>query len=108
MLAGGLRMEFRDSVGIEPFSSQDSYGEPHFGASVTYPARVEVKSRRIAGSGGVEIAARGRVLLASIATVTTKDRMTLPNWAAPTQPPILDVQVHRGDGMDHTTVYFGA
>lgn len=108
MLPNALKVEFRDTVTIEPYASQNSYGEPTFGASVTYPARVEVKSRRIAGSGGVEITARGRVQLASIATVTTKDRMTLPTWAAPTQPPILDAQPHRGDGMDHTVIYFGS
>lgn len=107
MLPNALKMEFRDSVIIETWSSQDSYGEPNYSTCSHYPARVEVKSRRIAGSGGVEITARGRVLLATIASVSTKDRMTLPTWAAPTQPPILDAQPHRGDGMDHTVIFFG-
>ncbi len=60
---------FRDfmphTVIIEAWSSQDSYGQPTYSTCSSYPARVEMKSRRIAGSGGVEIAARGRVFLAT-------------------------------------------
>jgi hypothetical protein len=108
MLPGIMRRGFKDRVTIEPYVSQNSYGEAVYnGFPVEYPARVEIKSRRIAGSGGVEIAARGRVLLLTTTVPSTKDRMTLPTWAAPTQPPILAVGNQIGDGLDHITVDFG-
>lgn len=103
-----LRSEFRDTVTIEPYAGQNSYGEATFGTAGNYPARVEMKSRRIAGTGGVEITARGRVLVATSTVPSTRDRLTLPSWAAPTQPTILDVQAQLGDGFDHVVVYFGA
>ena len=106
MMPGIMRRGFKDTVTIEAYVSQNAYGEPTYGSPTTYPARVEIKSRRIAGSGGVEIAARGRVLLLTTTVPSSKDRMTLPAWAAPTQPPILAVGNQTGDGLDHVTVDF--
>lgn len=106
-LPAALKKEFRDEVIIETWASQNAYGEPTYSTCTHYPARVEVRSRLIAGLGGTELSARGRVLLATADIPSTKDRMTLPAWAAPTQPPILDVQAHLNDGMDHVIVYFG-
>ena len=104
--------EFRDfmphSVTIETWGSQNEYGEPTYTTCSHYPARVEMKSRRIAGSGGVEIAARGRVFLCTATVPSTKDRITLPASFVPTQPPILDAYAVTDDkGIHHTVVYVG-
>lgn len=104
--------DFRDfmphTVAIEPYSSQNSYGEATYGTAVNYPARVEMKSRRIAGSGGVEIAARGRVFLGTTTVPTAKDRITLPASFMPTQPPILDAcPVNDERGIHHVVVFIG-
>lgn len=108
MLPAALLQECKDIVSIAPWTGQNAYGEATYGSDQAYPARVEVRSRRIAGSGGVELTARGRVFLATTTIPSVKDRLTLPAWAAPIQPPILDVQPHLGDGMDHIVLYFGA
>ena len=103
---------FRDfmphTVILETWSSQNAYGEPTYTSCHSYPARVEMKSRRIAGSGGVEIAARGRVFLATAAVPSAKDRITLPASFVPTQPPILDAYAVTDEkGIHHTVVYVG-
>ena len=107
MLPAALLEGFVDTITLEPWTGQDDYGKPTYGAAVTHPARVEVRSRRLAGSAGVDILARGRIFLATTTVPSNKDRLTLPLWAAPTQPPILDVQPHLGNGMDHIAIYFG-
>ncbi len=104
--------EFQDfmphTVIIEAWSSQDPYGQPTYSTCSSYPARVEMKSRRIAGSGGVEIAARGRVFLATATVPSAKDRITLPASFVPTQPPILDAfPVNDERGIHHVEVFIG-
>ena len=104
--------EFRDfmphTVILETWSSQNAYGEPTYTSCHSYPARVEMKSRRIAGSGGVEIAARGRVFLGTTTVPTAKDRITLPASFVPTQPPILDAfPVNDEKGIHHVVAYVG-
>ena len=92
----------------EAYSSQNAYGETTYASGITYPARVEMRSRLIAGSGGVESAARGRIFLYSTGIPTVRDRITLPSGFSPTQPPILDVNpVYDDRGLDHVVVYFG-
>ena len=81
---------FSMTVTIEPFVSRDEFGEPGYGSAVTYPARVEARSRLIAGSAGQEIAARGRVFLLATETPSVDDLMTLPEGYTPRQPPILE------------------
>lgn len=103
---------FRDfmphTVTVEPYSGQSAYGESTYGTAVTYPARVEMKSRRLAGLGGVEIAARGRIFLGTTTVPSAKDRITLPASFVPTQPPILDASpVNDESGIHHVVVFIG-
>ena len=107
MPSGALRSMCRETVTIEPFESANEYGVASYGDAETYPARVEVRSSLIAGSAGTTITARGRVYLYGAANPSTKDRITLPAWAAPTQPPILAVAPQRDGLTEFTAVYFG-
>jgi hypothetical protein len=92
----------------EAYSGQNAYGEATYATGITYPARVEMKSRLIAGSGGAEIAARGRIFLFSTGVPGARDRLTLPTGFSPTQPPVLDVNpVYDDRGLDHVVVWFG-
>lgn len=103
-----VRDLFPHTVTWEAYSSQNAYGEPTYAAAITYPARVEMRSRLIAGSGGNEITARGRIFLHSTGIPTTRDRITLPSGFDPTQPPLLDVNpVYDDRGLDHVVVLFG-
>src|SRR5574342_898332 len=78
------------TVTIEPYSTGDEYGVASYGTAVTYAARVESRSRWIAGIAGAEIAARGRVYLGTTTIPSVKDRLTLPSGYTPSQPPILE------------------
>lgn len=107
MSYGPLLGMCEDSVTIEPWASRNEYDVPVYGAAVEYPARVEVGTRLIAGSAGKEISARGRVYLVTSTTPDVKDRMTLPAWCIPTQPPILSVNTLRDGGTRFCVVYYG-
>ena len=102
-----IRSMCRDTVTIEPFVSADEYGVATYGDAATYPARVEVRSTLIAGSAGQTLTARGRVYLMANTAPSTKDRLTLPAWCSPTQPPILAVEPNRDGGAQFVKVYFG-
>ena len=104
--------QFRDffahTVTLEAWTGQDAYGKATYGAAVTYPARVEMKSRLIAGSAGTQLAARGRVFLGTATVPNDKDRLTLPASFVPTQPPILDVYPETDEtGIHHIVLYIG-
>lgn len=97
----------RDTVTIEPFESMNEYRVATYGDAATYPARVEVRSVLIAGSAGQTQTARGRVYLFGGGSVSTKDRMTLPSWCSPTQPPILAVEPKRDGQTEFSVIYYG-
>ena len=104
--------EFADMLGetvtLEPWQSQDQWGEPTYAAGRAYPARVEMRSRMIAGRDGKEVAARGRVFVGMDAVPSVKDRLTLPAAYSPQQPPLLDVAPVRDEaGLHHVVLWFG-
>jgi len=103
-----FRDMFPHTIILETWASQNAYGEPTFSTCSHVPARVEMRSRLIAGSAGREISARGRIFLGSTVIPSTKDRVTLPAGFLPRQPPILDVYpVTDEKGLHHICVYIG-
>ncbi len=107
MSYGPLQSLCQESVTIEPFVTTDKFSVPSYGDAATYPARVEIGSRLIAGSAGQQITARGRVYVLTTCTFDTRDRLTLPAYCDPTQPPILTVQPERDAGTRFCVVYYG-
>jgi hypothetical protein len=81
-----LREMLTETVTQTPYTGQDSYGTPSYGASFTRPARVEYKVRRVVDQSGQEKASRARVFLAGDQPVEMQDRLTLEDN---TSPPIL-------------------
>ena len=59
-----------DTVTYRPFTGRDSYGDPTYGSSVTYPAKVVGRQQVIRGFSGLELVSRQTVYLgaASLAT----------------------------------------
>jgi hypothetical protein len=93
------------SVTVEPFSSVDDYGAYSYGAAVTYQARVQGRNRMVRSVTGEEVLSTVQVYLPH-ATITPKDRITLPATFQPTQPKVLDVQkVSDESGQHHIVVY---
>lgn len=105
------------TVSIEPFSSNDSYGEPSYGASVSYRGRITRKPHYVRGKDGNDIVAEGVVWLGpptsdltddTVPTVTTRDRITLPDGTL-TQPPIMSVsKIADENGDHHLKIHFGS
>ena len=94
------------TVTLEPWSSQDGYGKPAYGAAVTYAARVVGRNRMVRDDQGREVVSSKQVQLGQKVSVSTKDRITLPAGEVLQQPPIVAV----GDSPDelgesYTVVY---
>lgn len=77
------------SVTVEPFSSQDEYGVPTYGAGVGMAARVVRGRKLVRDTEGREVVSMSRAYVDSAGmTIGAKDRVTLPYG---TQPRILHV-----------------
>ena len=44
---------FNETITIEPFTGRDSYGTPSYGASVSYPCRINGSQRQVIDTMGV-------------------------------------------------------
>lgn len=75
-----------ETLTVAPYLSQDAYGKPTYGPSVTYAAREEWKIRRIVDQTGQERISRARVFFDGDVTLTLRDQVTLTDG---TTPPIL-------------------
>jgi hypothetical protein len=75
-----------ETVTQTPYSGQDSYGKPTYGASFTRPARVEYRVRLVVDASGQQRASRAKVFLDGDVPVEMRDTFTLEDG---TQPPIL-------------------
>lgn len=105
MVDPDLRELFPHSVTIAPFSSSNAYAESSFGSGVAYTARTEAKTRIFKRSDGIDIVAVAVTYLADAPTISTKDRITLPDG---TQPPIVAVEnMPDESGTYYTAVYTG-
>jgi hypothetical protein len=97
---------FGQTVTIEPYSTQNAYAESSFGSGVSYVARTERKTRLFRRSDGSEVVAVAVTYLAEAPTISTKDRITLPDGS---QPPIIAVESMPDETGDayYTAVYTG-
>ena len=106
MLRGAIAALCREQVILEPFTSQDAYGNPAYGTAQTYRARVSQRARQVVTATGAVIASQTQVYLVDDVTVDTRDRITLPSPYSPLQPPILSVRRSPDQtGQRFTTVF---
>lgn len=81
------------TVTLEPFSSDDGYGEKSYGEAATVSARVdykqtEVRSDKVRIKRGETHISTAQVMLEGDQSVSLNDRITLPDG---TKPPILAI-----------------
>jgi len=69
----------KETIVVEPYSSKDAYGKITYGSEVSYKARVEDKETIIRDTKNNEVVSTGRIFIAGEKTLTTEDRITLPN-----------------------------
>jgi len=108
-MADALDALLRQTITHRAYVSQDQYGIATYGDSVTYPARVEARSRLIAGSAGQTVTARGRIFYKPSTVPSVRDEFTLPDGYVPQTPPVLDVQpqVDGAGRLHHVVVWYG-
>lgn len=100
-----------ETVVLERWTGQSTYGKPAFSGPTSYPARIELKSLIIRLKDGRQAAARGTVYvgITNIADIpTVADLLTLPNTYIPRTPPILDVQTEQDEtNLHHVKLIIG-
>jgi hypothetical protein len=88
-LANTLTASLQAVVLVQSWLSQDALGTPGYGPVVATRALVEAKTRRLTAVDGREVLATTKLTLLEPRTVTTRDRLTLPDGST---PPILAVE----------------
>lgn len=92
-----LKKLLKQSITIEPFTSEDRYGAPTYGAAGSHAARVRGETKIVRTASGEEKVSRVAIWLDSDVTITSKDRITLPADFEVTQPPILAIEEYPGE-----------
>lgn len=96
-----------DTVTVEPYSSQNKYGEESYGAAVSYRARCVGKVVKVTDMNGNErVSTVTTYLNAAPTSLTVRDRITLPSRFTVTTPEILAIGlVPDESGHHHAVVY---
>jgi hypothetical protein len=76
------------TVTLEPFSSDDGYGEKSYVEAATVSARVDYKQTEVRSDRGETHISTAQVMLEGDQSVSLNDRITLPDG---TKPPILAI-----------------
>lgn len=97
-----------ETITIEPWSSQDADLKPTFGASVSYPAFIELVEKHFTDADGRQFTSHARAIIEDRVFVDLRSRVTLPAGFVPRQPPLRAVLSSKGLGLDHTTLVFGS
>jgi hypothetical protein len=88
-------------------STMDKYGKQAWsGAGTNYRCRLVFDSRMVRDAEGREILEEGRAIVYGVATVTVKDRLTLPGGRSPLVTSVATIKDETGD--HHTVIGFGA
>lgn len=94
------------TIAIKPFSSDDKYGDPAFGASVNYTGQIEQKSKLVRDLNGKEVVSQTRVYLNTTTVIGKKDEVTLPSGYDPQTPPIINVEISSDEnGIQHAVIF---
>lgn len=94
------------TISLTPWTGQNQYGEPSYGAAVSYTARVQGKMRMVRDSTGTERVSTVTCYVATTATISPKDKLTLPSGFTPATPPILAVERQADERGDHHVVIY--
>lgn len=95
-----------DSVTIKPFTGNDGYGAPQFGAGTSYRARIEWGPKNVMNAQGQEVVSNARIFIATTAAIDSRSQVTMPAGRGPANPPIIMVKPASGArGVHHTVLY---
>lgn len=83
---------------VEPFSSNNEYGEPSFGTAVSYSCRTVHKTNLIRTIENKEITSIAQTWIYGSPGISPKDRITLPDG---TTPKILRVDRFPDENGNH-------
>lgn len=101
-----LRSWLTQLVRWEPFVGQTERGVPSYGAPIELPAFIEGSRQMVRNKAGEEVVSNWTLYFADsrVATMTEKDRLTLPSGE---QPPIIRISpvVDEKGNVDHYEVY---
>ena len=105
-ISSELASLMESSVIIYPATAVDQYGARTVSASgTTYQAHVQPESSLARDDMGREVTIVATVIIYGVATVTTNDRITLPDGSSPV---IVSISQHRDpSGPHHTTLRLG-
>lgn len=81
-VADGVTTSLQVSVTHAPYSSQDGYGAPSYGTSVTRQAIVSYVTKPVRTLEGHEKLSTAQILLPRNVSVDLRDRFTLPSGAS--------------------------
>lgn len=98
---------FNQTVSIAPYSADsDNFGNPTYGTAVDYAAKIEFSTMNIRTDFDREIKSTRKIFLnTQVTTISTKDKITLPDAFAPVNPLILFVRIVLDrDGISHVVV----
>lgn len=109
-----LQRHLVDSITVESYTGHDAFGDPTYGAPVSYSAKIEGTSRVFAQPEGVEAQSRRKIHVdtgqgAGAYVIDPRDRITLPAQFWPEgfgSAKALEVKIVSGPtGVDHLVVY---
>lgn len=95
------------SITIEPYVSDNKYGEASYGASVSYQCRIEYVNKVIRTAENIERVSTATIFVNTATVINPRSKITLPSGHTPANSPILSVQVQVDEtGLTHHTVIY--
>jgi hypothetical protein len=96
-----------ETVTVYATSTMNKYGSQSWsGSGTNYRCRLVWDSRMVRDAEGREILEAGRAIVYGPATVSVKDKLTLPNGNSPLVTTVATIKDEKGD--HHTVIGFGA
>lgn len=91
---GHLTASLNQTITLETFHSMDQYGDPSYNTSVSYPARIERRIKKVISLQGQEAVSSTLIILDGNVSLDEfgRDRITLPTTMGSKQPVILSIE----------------
>lgn len=85
---------FNQRITIEGFNSIDQYGDPSYNASVTVPAKIDLRIKKVISLQGKEAVSTTLIVIPASTSLDLlgRDRITLPIDMGSKQPIILAIE----------------
>lgn len=94
-----------DTIIIEPLVSRDTYGLANYGPAVTYACRIDATTKQTVNINGVERSISAMIYLKDNPIILPADRLTMPAFFTPQQPPMLRIAPFTDEsGAHHTEI----